>query len=221
MSDREIRVLIVSELRLVCNMISSLLEDEPDIEVVGVATNVSEALNKKVEYDMMLVSASLPDNGALELTNLVVEDDPEVKVLILGMTESKAHVIQYVEAGASGYVLKDNSVDELLKRIRITSEDKAVVSPKIAGALMSRLTSLAQLFSDVEAIVDEPADLTPREKEILMLIGEGYSNQDIADHLVIELGTVKNHVHSILQKLGVQNRTEAAAYLALIRASED
>ena len=82
--------------------------------------------------------------------------------------------------------------------------------------MMDRLTEWAQLFSDVEAVIDQPADLTPREREILELIGEGKTNQEIADHLVIELGTVKNHVHSILQKLDVDSRHKAAAYLALI-----
>jgi DNA-binding NarL/FixJ family response regulator len=219
--EPKIKLLFVSELRLVGNMLASLLEDETDIDVVGSVTTVNEALSENIDFDVILVSTSLPNSGALELTQKVVERDPDAKILVLGMTESKAEVLQYVEAGASGYVLKDDSVDDLLDRVRLAYEDKARVSPKIAGALMSRLSSLAQLFSDVEAIVDEPADLTPREREILGLVGQGLSNQEIADQLVIELGTVKNHVHSILQKLGVENRQEAAAYLALIRGEDE
>jgi DNA-binding NarL/FixJ family response regulator len=90
----------------------------------------------------------------------------------------------------------------------------------MAGVLIQRLAELAQLFSDVEAIIDQPHELTPREQEILELIGEGLTNQEIANRLYIELGTVKNHVHSILQKLNVDSRRKAAAFLALIKNEE-
>jgi two-component system nitrate/nitrite response regulator NarL len=124
---------------------------------------------------------------------------------------------RYVEAGANGYVLKDNSVDELLTRIRVAYREKALVSPKIVAALMSRVTEWAQLFADIEAGISESADLTPREREILELIGQGLTNQEIADSLFIEVGTVKNHVHNILQKLDVSSRQDAAAYLAVVK----
>ena len=200
-----------------CNVLASVLEDEPDIEVVGRATSVDEALDRAPESDVILVSTRLPDSGALKLITAIAEVDPSVKVLALGLTESKERVLRYVEAGADGYVLKDNSVDELLTRIRAAHRDKALVSPKIAHALMSRVSEWAQLFEDIEVGVAESAELTPRELEILGLIGQGLTNQEIADRLIIEVGTVKNHVHSILQKLDVSSRQDAAAYLAVIK----
>ena len=212
-----IRVLLVNEIRLMCNVIASVLEDEPDIEVVGCATSVDEALARATESDVVLVSTRLPDNGALKLITAIAEADPSVKVLALGLTESKERVLRYVEAGADGYVLKDNSVDEMLTRIRAAYRDKALVSPKIATALMSRVTEWAHLFADIEAGINESAGLTPRELEILELIGQGLTNQEIADRLFIEVGTVKNHVHSILQKLDVSSRQDAAAYLAVVK----
>jgi DNA-binding NarL/FixJ family response regulator len=212
-----IRVLLVNEIRLMCNVIASVLEDEPDIEVVGCAISVDEALAQATESDVVLASTRLPDNGALKLIAAMAEADPSVKVLALGLTESKEAVLRYVEAGADGYVLKDNSVDELLTRIRAAYRDKALVSPKIAAALMSRVTEWAQLFADIEAGINESAGLTPRELEILELIGQGLTNQEIADRLFIEVGTVKNHVHSILHKLDVSSRQDAAAYLAVVK----
>jgi RNA polymerase sigma factor (sigma-70 family) len=212
-----IRVFLVNEMRLISNVIASVLEDEPDIEVVGRAASVDEALALATESDVVLVSTRLPDNGALKLTSAVAEADPSVKVLVMGLGESKGRVLRYVEAGADGYVLKNDSVDDLLEHIRAAQKGKALVSPKIAAALMTRVTELAQLFADIESGINEAIDLTPREREILELIGQGLTNQEIADRLVIEVGTVKNHVHSILQKLDVSSRQDAASYLALIK----
>jgi RNA polymerase sigma factor (sigma-70 family) len=212
-----IRVLLVNEMRLVSNVIASVLEDEPDIEVVGRAASVDEALALATESDVVLVSTRLPDDGALKLTSAIAEADPSVKVLVLGLGESKGRVLRYVEAGADGYVLKNDSVDDLLEHIRAAQKGKALVSPKIAAVLMTRVTELAQLFAEIESGINEAIDLTPREREILELIGQGLTNQEIADRLVIEVGTVKNHVHSILQKLDVSSREDAASYLALIK----
>jgi DNA-binding NarL/FixJ family response regulator len=204
-------------MELVCNVIASVLEDEPDIGIVGRATSVEQALAQVPEADVALVSTRLPDNGALRITETVVEENPAVKVVVLGLRESEKEVLRYVEAGADGYVLRDNSIEKLLDNIRAAADEEALVSPDIAYALMSRVYELAQLFSDVEAGISDPVDLTPREQEVLELVGEGLTNQQIADRLYIEVGTVKNHVHSILQKLDVSSREDAAAYLALIR----
>jgi len=212
-----IRVLLVSDMELVCNVIASVLEDESDIRIVGRATSVDEALAQVSGADVALVSTRLPDNGALRITEAVAEQNPAVKIVVLGLRESENQILRYVEAGADGYVLRDNSVDRLLDNIRAAADEEALVSPDIAYALMSRVSELAQLFSDVETGISDPADLTPREREVLELVGEGLTNRQIADRLYIEVGTVKNHVHSILQKLDVSSRRDAAAYLALIR----
>ena len=153
----------------------------------------------------------------LRLTQAITELAPATKVLALGLTEEKKRVLRYVEAGAAGYVLKDDSLDDMIETIRAAEEGKVFVSPKIAAAMMERLSDLAQMFSDVENSVTDDADLTARELEVLELIGEGLTNQQISEKLVIEVGTVKNHVHSILEKLNVSSRGEAAAYLAFIK----
>jgi DNA-binding NarL/FixJ family response regulator len=201
------------------NVIASALEDEPDIRVVGRVTNVDDALKlvQEIDVDVALVSTRLPDQGALKLTNAITGLAPDTKVLALGLTEEKKRVLRYVEAGATGYILKDDSLDDMIENVRAAVDDKVFVSPKIAAAMMERLSDLAQMFSDVENSVTDDAGLTPREIEVLELIGEGLTNQEISQQLVIEVGTVKNHVHSILDKLNVGSRGEAAAYLAFIK----
>jgi DNA-binding NarL/FixJ family response regulator len=211
-----IRVLLVNQIRLLCNVIAAVLEDEPDMEVVGCATSVGEAMDLAPKSDVILVNTQMSDGAALALIRAVADADSPAKVLALGLAESKEKILQYVEAGAAGYVLKDDSVEDLVERIRGANAGRVRVSPKIAAALMSRVTEYAQLLDQVEAGIGVADDLTPREEEILELIGEGLTNQEIAERLVVEVGTVKNHVHSILQKLDASSRYEAAAYLALI-----
>ena len=216
---QQIHILLVNEIRLMGNVITAALEDEPDIHVVGCVTNPEEALKivQENRVDVALVSTRLPDLGALKLTNAITKIAPSTTVLALGLTEEKTRVLRYVEAGASGYILKDDSLDDLVSTVRAAQEGKVFISPQIAAAVLERLSELARMFSDVENNVTDPAGLTPREIEVLELIGKDMTNQEIADHLVIEVGTVKNHVHSILDKLNVSSRGDAAAYLAFIQ----
>ncbi|HSK65853.1 MAG TPA: response regulator transcription factor [Anaerolineales bacterium] len=216
--DHPINLLLVNEIRLMGNVIVAALEDEPDIEVVACVTGYDEALQvvQEQNVDVALVSTRLPDNGGLRLTSAISELAPSTKVLALGLTEEKKRVLRYVEAGASGYILKDDSLEDLVQIVRATQEGKVFVSPQIAAAMMERLSDLAQMFAGVESNIADTTTLTSREMEVLELISKGYTNQQIAQNLVIEVGTVKNHVHNILEKLNVSSRGEAAAYLAFI-----
>lgn len=217
--DRRINLLLVNETRLMGNVIAAALEGEPDFNVLACVTNIDDAMKivREKDVDVALVSTRLPDQGALKLTNAITEFTPSTKVLALGLTEEKQHVLRYVEAGATGYVLKDDSLEGLIETIRAAQDGKVFVSPQIAAAIMERLATLARLFSDVENSVGDTTELTSRELEVLKLVGEGQTNQQIAEQLVIEVGTVKNHVHKILDKLHVSSRGEAAAYLAFIK----
>ena len=212
-----IRVLLVNQIRLLCNVLAAVLEDEPDMEVVGCATSVTEALDLAPRSDVILVNTRMANGTAIKLIQAVADAELQAKVLALGLAESKEQIFPYVEAGAAGYVLKDDSVDDLLERIRGAYAGHIRVSPRIAAALMSRVAEYAQLLDQVETGVGEAADLTPREQEILELISQGLTNKQIAKRLVIEVGTVKNHVHSILQKLDASSRHEAAATWAIVK----
>lgn len=218
-AQQPIRLLLVNETRLMGNVIAAALEDEPDIKVIACVTTAEEALQivRTEPVDVALVSTRLPEPGALRLTSAITSLAPSTKVLALGLTEEKRRVLRYVEAGATGYVLRDHSLEDLVQIVRAAQDGKVFVSPEIAAAMMQRLSDLAQLFSDVENSAADTSGLTPRELEVLELIGQRKTNQQIAEQLVIEVGTVKNHVHSILEKLNVGSRGEAAAYLAFIR----
>jgi DNA-binding NarL/FixJ family response regulator len=217
--ERPINLLLVNESGLIGNVIRAALEDEPDLKVVASVTSAEEALKVVQEktIDVALVSTRLPEPGALKLTSAITKLAPSTKVLALGLTEDKKRVLRYVEAGATGYILKDHSLEDLVETVRAAQDGKVFVSPQIAAALMRRLSDLAQMFSEVENNVTDTTNLTARELEVLELIGKGFTNQQIAEKLVVEIGTVKNHVHSILEKLNVKTRDQAAAYLAFIK----
>ncbi len=217
-----IRILLVDKVRLVCEVIGAVLEGEPDMHVVGMATSEKDALHALQESvcDIVLVSTSLPENGALSLVNAVREGDLDMKVLVLGVPDAEAVIMTYINAGAFGYILREDPPQELLAKIRATYEDKALVTPAVAAKLIARIAELTDRLSELDIDPTDYQELTPREREILDLIGEGRTNQEIADELVIELGTVKNHVHSILDKLNVHSRRDAALYLAVVEETK-
>jgi two-component system NarL family response regulator len=218
-----IKVLLVIEVPLIGNIFASVLEDEADMEVAGCVTLLEEALTflEKQEVHVALISVGLPAQGALTLTRAIVERMPSTKVLILGLSEEeKNHTLRYIEAGAAGYILKDSSLKEFVDIIRLAQNGEAQVSTKMAGAMMKRLFRLARMFSAVENKIDGDVHLTSRELEVLQFIGKGLTNQEIAARLVVEVGTVKNHVHNILEKLNVSSRDEAASYLAFINNNQ-
>ena len=217
--ERRINLLLVNETRLMGNVIAAALEDQADIHVVACVTSAEEAIKvvEEKNVDVALVSTRLPDQGALKLTSTIAELTPSTKVLALGLTEEKQRVLRYVEAGAAGYILKDDSLDDMIESVRAAQAGKVFVSPQIAAAIIERLSDLAHLFAGIESSASDTTSLTSRELEVLKLIGNGLTNQQIAEQLIIEVGTVKNHVHNILDKLNVSSRNEAAAYLAFIK----
>ncbi len=218
-----VRVLVVHQAKLIANIIASVLSEESDIYVIGTAVTAEEALGKleRSNCNMVLAAATLPDGGALSLTETVTTAFPHINVLIIGVPKSESVILQYVMAGATGYVLQDVPVERLLENVRAAHNDEALVSPTIAAALMRQVTELAQVSSQYDLDPQAIADLTPREKDVLNLIGQDMTNQEIADKLVIEVGTVKNHVHNILKKLDVSSREEAASYLPLLKDDEE
>jgi two-component system NarL family response regulator len=215
-----INVLLVIEAPLIGSIFASVLEDEPDIHVAGCVSSVQHALVflGREEVHIAIVSVGLPEHGALSLIQTITEQSPVSRVLALGLSEEdKVDVLRYIEAGAVGYILKDSSLEEFMGAIRLAKNGEARISTQMAGAMMERLSSLARLFAAIHHKVDGAVRLTSRELEVLQCIGMGLTNQEIAARLVVEVGTVKNHVHNILEKLNVSSRDEAASYLASMK----
>lgn len=218
-----IRILVVDRIHLAGEALAVVLNKESDMQVVGVAHNVEEALQQiaAIDCDLLLANAHLYEESALQLIEEVKSVHPNLKVIVLGLADSEAVIMRYIEAGASGYTLLQDSLDELRLRIRATFNQEAFVAPEVVAALMDRIANLSEILEDVGVVPEQYDELTDREREILNLIAAGLTNQAIADQLIIEVGTVKNHIHSIFDKLNVSSRKDAALYLSLLKQHEE
>jgi two-component system response regulator DegU len=195
----------------------SVLHNEPDFNILGCTDNADIALAYLARRPaaVVLVSHDLPEAMALGLLHTLVNHEPPVKVLITDVPKVDDIIIHFIEEGAAGYVCADESWADLVKKIHAVAEDEFLVHPDIAATMMARIAELKQLLIELDGgNLARPetiyADLTQRELEVLRLLGQEKSNQEIAQALTIELGTVKNHVHNLLRKLDVCSRKHAA-----------
>jgi DNA-binding NarL/FixJ family response regulator len=222
-----IRILIVHPVAFVAELKAAALGGEPDIKIVGCVQQVEEAIEllKRKPCDIVLASIDLVNYGALKLTRTLIQSDQRTRIIVTGLGDAKSEILRCIEEGAAGYVLREESLADMVKKIRAAYRDEFMVSPRIAAALIARVAELKQMarlvnglsMAELEA---QSAEMTPREWEVLRLIEQGYTNQAIGKALTIEIGTVKNHVHNLFCKLGVQNRRQAAMVARQLLADE-
>ncbi len=205
-----LRVLIADDQTLMRAGLRTLLELEPDIEVVGEAENGRQAVAAAAELrpDVVLMDVRMPELGGIEATRALRAEMPDVRVLILTTFDDDTVVFEGLRAGASGYLLKDVSGEELAAAVRSVAAGGAVIGPSVAGRVLGQFARLAPEDGSGQQALLEP--LSEREREILALVAEGLSNPAIARRLRLAEGTVKNYVSRILQKTGTQDRTQAA-----------
>jgi NarL family two-component system response regulator LiaR len=192
---------------LVRGGVRGLLLTEAGMDLVGEAGNGSEAVEKvlALQPDVILLDLHMPEKGGVEAISEIKQALPEARILVLTSFASDEDVFPAIKAGALGYVLKDSSPQALLKAIRDVYEGQPSLDPAVAQKVMQELRQPAR-----HPLTDEP--LTQREMEILKLVAEGLTNQEIADRLVVSERTVRAHVSNILAKLHLANRTQAALY---------
>ncbi|MFW6104759.1 MAG: response regulator [Candidatus Bipolaricaulota bacterium] len=204
-NEKPIKLLIVDDHRVVRSGVKALIDTEPDLEVIGEAGDGREAVTKveSQEPDLVLMDLVMPEMDGVEATGEIMKLSPTPKVLILTSFSEEERIIQAIKAGASGYLIKDASPDELVRAIKDVYNGESTLDPKVAG------TVLRSVQSEPETSTEE---LTDREVEVLELLAEGLPNDDVAEKLYISERTVRSHVSNILSKLNLANRTQAALY---------
>jgi DNA-binding NarL/FixJ family response regulator len=210
-ADPPIRVLLADPHALFRRGVRLVLEDEIDIEVVGEAGDGLDAVERIVELvpDLVLIDVGMPGVSGIEATRRVRALVPSVKVAILTVSEKDEDLFAAVRAGATGYLLKEVSIEELPEAVRAVARGHSLISPTMASRLLSEFNALSRRVEDERGNVPRLSD---RELEVLRLVARGFSNRDIATELVIAENTVKNHVRNILEKLQLRSRMEAAMY---------
>jgi len=202
-----IRILIADDTRLVRETLAATLAHEESLDLTAEAVCLAECRARIETFrpDIVLLKAAADDSIAILQT--IVGMAPEVRVVALGVNDTEEEVIQLAEAGAAGYLLRNGSLADLVATIVSVTEGETLCSPRVAAALLRRVATLAAECRSSKV----RAHLTAREREIIQLVDRGFSNKEIAQRLVINVRTVKNHVHNILDKLQVHRRSEAAA----------
>ncbi|MEV0989972.1 response regulator transcription factor [Streptomyces sp. NPDC049949] len=207
-----IKVMIADDQMMVRQGFTVLLNARPDIEVVGQAVDGADAVAKVAELgpDVVLMDIRMPGMGGIEATSVITAvPDSAVKVLVLTTFDLDEYVYEALRAGASGFLLKDASADQLAEAVRVVAAGEALLSPNITKRLITEFSRMGAPRAPSRARIDE---LTERETEVLSLIAQGLSNAEIAGHLVVAEQTVKTHVGRILVKLGLRDRTQAAVF---------
>ncbi|MGX1562452.1 response regulator [Streptomyces sp. NPDC055506] len=211
-SGKPIRVLIVDDQAMVRQGFTVLLGTQPDIEVVGEAREGGEAVAKAAETspDVVLMDIRMPGVGGIEATELITAAHPDIRVLVLTTFDLDEYVYDALRAGASGFLLKDASSEQLAEAVRVVAAGEALLAPVITRKLIAEFSRLDD--RPRAPLKERICDLTERETEVLALIAQGLSNGEIARHLFVAEQTVKTHVGRILVKLGLRDRTQAAVF---------
>lgn len=210
-----IRLLLVDDTALFRSAIAALVEAQDGLEVVGEADNGLEAVEKAraLKPDVIVMDVEMPVMDGVQATRLIREQVPDAKIVMLTVSESDDHLLDAIRFGAQGYLLKDLRPAELFSMVQSAMRNESPLSPAIAKRLLGQIRDGTRLASVTTPCAPEVPALTRRELEVLQLVADGLSNKEIATTLFITEGTVKNHIHNALEKLQLENRTQAAAYI--------
>jgi DNA-binding NarL/FixJ family response regulator len=211
-----IRILIADDQDLVRSALAMLIDAEPDLEVVGEARDGHHAVQQveQLQPDIVLMDVRMPGLGGVEATRRITQDpasrDPDrlVKVIMLTTFHDQDAVYAALRAGASGFLLKDSDADALMTGIRAVAAGGAVLDPPVAWTLLSDFAARPDRNMPAPEAL---AQLTPRERDVLILLGHGFSNTEIAGHLVLGEATIKTHVSRVFMKLGLRDARQAVA----------
>ena len=205
----KVKVLIVDDHTVFCEALSSLLTIKGEVDVVGIASNAEDAFKKvkQLNPDVVLMDIELKDSDGIQTTRIIKEKHPDTEVIILTMHTDEQYLLEAIQAGAKGYILKDFPSSLLLEAIKYVAEGKSLFDPTSSSRVLNELKLL--LNKKRQLTGEKDSSLSKREVEILKLIAEGYTNKEIAQKLYLSEHTVRNHISNIFLKLNCNTRAKA------------
>jgi DNA-binding NarL/FixJ family response regulator len=210
---KKIQILLIEDNRLLREGIAIMLKKQSDMHVVATVGNGENILQLigKLNLNIVLLDLGLRNQNSLQIVKLTKHHFPEIKLIAMDLIPLQADVFEFIQAGVSGFILKDASVNDFLKTIRSVSQGNQVLPPNLTGSLFSQIVELALNGSKPSKII-ESIRMTKREKQVIELIADGSTNKEIAQILHLSTYTVKSHVHNILEKLTLHTRIQIANY---------
>ncbi len=210
----KIRLLLIEDNRLLREGITALIKKQSDmtmVSTVGNGENILEIIGKQ-KPNIVLLDLGLRSQNSMTIVKLVKKNFPGTKIIVMDLIPLQADVFEFVHAGVSGFILKDASVSDFLKTIRSIAKGLQVLPPNLTGSLFSQIIEHAISESNSSAVI-ESVRMTKRERQVIELIAEGFTNKEIAQRLHLSTYTIKSHVHNILEKLALTTRVQIAKYL--------
>ncbi|MGD8305654.1 MAG: response regulator transcription factor [Ignavibacteria bacterium] len=209
---KKIRLLLIEDNRLLRDGIISILKPHKDIVIVAATGDSKNTLLKihQLKPNIVLLDLGLRSLNSLHVVEIVKKEFPGAKIIVMDLAPVQADILQYVKAGANGFILKDASLNELLVTIRTVSKGETVLPPRLVDSLFSQIVQ--QAVGEGKSKLRDAIRMTKREREVIGLLSDGLSNKEIAQKMRISTFTVKSHIHNIMEKLALHTRLEIANY---------
>ena len=209
---KKIRLLLIEDNRLLRNGILAILKPQKDIVIIAASVDGKDTLLKikQLKPNVVLLDLGLRSQNSLHVVEIVKKDFPDAKIIVMDLAPVQADILQYVKAGANGFILKDASLNDFLITIRTVAEGSTVLPPLLVDSLFSQIVDHA--VREGKSKLNEAVKMTKREREVIGLLGEGMSNKEIGQKIRISTYTVKSHIHNIMEKLALHTRLEIANY---------
>jgi DNA-binding NarL/FixJ family response regulator len=209
---KKIRLLLIEDNRLLRDGITSIVKSQKDIHIIAASGDGKNTLLriKQLKPNIVLLDLGLRSQNSLHVVEIVKKEFPEARIIVMDLAPVQADILQYVKAGANGFILKDTSLKEFLITIRSVAEGSTVLPPVLVDSLFSQIVDYA--IREGDPLLKESVKMTKREREVIILLGEGLSNKEIAQKIRVSTFTVKSHIHNIMEKLALHTRLEIANY---------
>ena len=213
MSVKKISILLIEDNRLLREGISAMLKKQPDMNVIATFGNGENILVEvaKRKPNIVLLDLGLRSQSSLNIVKLIKKRFETIKIIVMDLIPLQTDVLEFVQAGVSGFILKDANITDFYKTIRSVFEGAQVLPPHLTGSLFSQIVEHA-LHGSSPSVIVESVRMTKRERQVIELISDGFANKEIAQKLHLSTYTIKSHVHNILEKLSLHTRVQVANY---------